>query len=277
MRISNNNYSHQPIKRLGQNFLIEPLVIQQIIKAIKPDQNQIIIEIGPGLGALTRYIINNCEKLIAIEIDSNLCSILIQKFNQEIIDHKLQIINQNVLKVDFISLIKQIMGCSENLNIILRLIGNLPYNITTPLLFKLFTYGSLIKDYQFLLQKEVAERLTALPNNKQYGRLSVMAQYHAKMKKIFYVGSKAFNPTPKVESCFIEFIPYIEPPFKANNYQQFYNLVITAFSQRRKKLSNCLKQYCTEKNLTNLGIDPGCRPEQLSVDEFVKISNFIAN
>lgn len=271
MRINHNIYSeHKPNKRLGQNFLIDPFVIQQIVKTINPDKDDVIIEIGPGLGAITAQIIKGCAKLISIEIDTKLCSSLSCKFNQAIVNNKLYIINQNVLNLDFMGLFE----VHKNFN--LRIVGNLPYNISTPLLFKLFTYAAFVKDFNFLLQKEVAERLIAAPNSKEYGRLSIMAQYHASISKMFYVNAKSFSPIPKVESCFVKFIPYVQLTCQANNYQQFYNLVTAAFTQRRKKLSNALKNYCSANDLHNLGIDPNYRPEQLFVNDFVKISNFVS-
>lgn len=217
------------------------------------------------MGAITKYLIANRSKLIAIEIDSNLCSKLTEQFLEEIINNRLKIINQNVLKIDLLAL--------SDHNKQLRIVGNLPYNISTPLLFKLFNYASSIEDMHFLLQKEVAERLVAEPNNKQYGRLSIMAQYHAKINIMFYVGAKSFSPIPKVESSMVRFVPYIKLPHIANDYQHFYKLVTAAFSQRRKILSNSLKQYCSASNLKLLEIDPMTRPEQLSVADFVKISN----
>lgn len=268
------NHYHKPRKELGQNFLIDIAVIQQIITKINLQPDQIIIEIGPGLGAITKYIVDNCAKLITIEIDNNLCTKLTKQFSQAIIRQHLNIINQNVLTIDFISLIE-----SNNLandldqDNKIRMVGNLPYNISTPLLFKLFSYASLIKDMHFLLQKEVAERLIADPDNKRYGRLSIMAQYHANMSIMFYVGAESFSPSPKVDSCFIRFVPHTSLPYKAHDYQHFYKLVTVAFSQRRKIISNALKSYCNADYLASLGIDPKCRPEQLSVADFVKISN----
>lgn len=255
---------HKPRKEFGQNFLIDQAVIQKIISTINSKQDQTIIEIGPGLGAITKLILNNCAKLIAIEIDHDLCDQLNMEFSQEIIDNKLKIINQNVLKIDLSSL-------TDNNN--LRIVGNLPYNISTPLLFKLFAHALYIQDMHFLLQKEVAERLVADFGNKQYGRLSIMAQYHSKINIMFYVGAKSFNPIPKIESCMVRFVPHINLPIVAYDYQHFYQLVTAAFSQRRKILSNSIKQYCNASDLKLLGIDPMVRPEQLSVADFVKISN----
>ena len=256
---------HKPRKEFGQNFLIDQLVIEEIITAINIKKDQTIIEIGPGLGAITTSIIANCAKLIAIEIDRDLFNKLTQKFQHAISNNQLTIINQDVLNIDFFSLLSP--------NHKARIVGNLPYNISTPLLFKLFGCSSLINDMHFLLQKEVAERLGSAPNSKQYGRLSIMAQYHSKIDTMFHVGAKSFNPVPKVESCMVRFVPHTILPVKANDYEHFYKLVTAAFCQRRKILSNSLKQYCSASSLELLGVNPMARPEQLSVADFVKISN----
>lgn len=242
-------------------------MIRKIIEIINPQKDQTIIEIGPGLGAITKLIIANCAKLIAIEIDNNLSEQLTLKFQPEIINHQLQIINQDVLKINLPVILNLI-----NLKII-RIVGNLPYNISTPLLFKLFAHTPLIQDMHFLLQKEVAERLVSPPNSKQYGRLSIMAQYHCKISIMLYVAANAFNPSPKVESCMVRFVPYVALPNIAKDYAHFYKLVTAAFSQRRKILSNAIKQYCNSAHLESLGIDPMVRPEQLNIADFVKISN----
>lgn len=257
---------HKPIKKFGQNFLIDPWVIQQIINEINPIDNQMILEIGPGLGAITLGLLNSSVKLIAIEIDNNLFNSLTSKFAQQIATNKLILINQDILNIDLLAL--PINVISE-----LRVVGNLPYNISTPLLFKMFTYSKQIKDMHFLLQKELAERLVAKPNNKKYGRLSVMAQYHANINIAFHVQAESFKPSPKVESSMVKINPFIELPYVAKNYVNFSQLVNSAFSKRRKILSNCLKEYCSDSHLRSVGVDPMLRPEQLEVADFVRISN----
>lgn len=267
---------HKPLKRFGQHFLIDPLVVQQIVQEINPNDNissinnNVILEIGPGLGAITDSLLNFAVTLIAVEIDHNLFNKLLSRFFKQIAVKKLILINQDILRIDLLTL-------SQNLTSKLRVVGNLPYNISTPLLFKLFTYSQHIQDLHFLLQKELAERLIAKPNNKKYGRLSVMAQYHAHISIAFNVAAQAFNPTPKVGSSMVKIIPFRHLPYVANNYKVFNDLVNAAFSKRRKMLSNCLQEYCTSIQLTSLGIDPTLRPEQLTVADFVKISNFVDN
>ena len=261
-------------KRFGQHFLIDRSIIQSIVNHIQPNKEQILIEIGPGKGAITAPLFLICSKIIAIEIDRDMISQLNNTFNKEIQNNKLILINQDVLKTDFTELLTK-----YTTKIPTKIIGNLPYNISTPLLFKLFnlTPNPNLESMHFLLQKEIAERLTAAPGNRQYGRLSVMAQYHAKINIAFYVNSNAFNPAPKVQSAIVQFIPHTLLPAKANNYQFFSKIVTTAFSQRRKTLTNSLKQYCTKSDWELLNIDPSYRAEQLSVADFVKISNMLEN
>lgn len=258
---------HKPLKKFGQNFLRDPWVIQQIIREISPADNEIILEIGPGLGVMTIEILNLASQLVAVEIDNNLFSHLNLRFSKQIATGKLILINNDILNVDLLKL--PINLCNSRL----RVVGNLPYNISTPLLFKLFAYSQYIQDMHFLLQKELAERLVAKPNNKNYGRLSVMAQYNADIYIRLNVGPRSFFPSPKVESSLVKIIPYIDLPYVAKNYLTFKNVVNAAFSKRRKILSNCLQEYCSEGHIKSLDIDPKLRPEQLSVSDFVKISN----
>lgn len=265
--------SHKPLKKFGQNFLKDPWIIQQIIHDIYPEDKQIILEIGPGLGAITDLLLNFNIKLIAVEIDNNLFKKLNLKFLNYIAINKLFLINNDILNIDLLNLPIN-LDDPNRLNQ-LRIVGNLPYNISTPLLFKLFAYSKHIQDMHFLLQREVAEKLVAKPNNKKYGRLSVMAQYHADIQISFNVKAESFEPSPKVESSFVKIFPYTNLPFVAKNYLMFNNVVKAAFSQRRKILSNCLQEYCSDVYLKSLNIDPKLRPEKLSVADFVKISNFL--
>lgn len=267
-----NLAKHKPIKKFGQHFLMDPLVIEQIINEIDPNSNKnihnnVILEIGPGLGAITERLLNFPIKLIAIEIDPNLFKQLKLKFFQQISNQQLILINQDILQVDLLKLLP-IYSINK-----LRIVGNLPYNISTPLLFKLFNYNQHIQDLHFLLQKELADRLVAKPNNKKYGRLSVMAQYHANINATFNVEPKAFNPSPKVNSSMVKIIPFVNIPYIANNYKIFSKLINVAFSKRRKILANCLQEYCSDIHLKSLSINPQLRPEQLAVADFVKIAN----
>lgn len=258
-------------KRFGQNFLIDQTVINAIIKHINPNNNQFIIEIGPGLGAITSYLLANCAKLLAIEIDRELILQLTQKFTEQLTNNKLILINKDVLKINFTELLNNYKQINANLETI-KIVGNLPYNISTPLLFKLFKLSN-ITSMHFLLQKEVAERLMAAPGSHQYGKLSIMAQYHAKINIVFYIDAHSFQPAPKVQSAMVQFIPYQQLPYQANNYQLFTQIVTSAFCQRRKMISNSLKMFCTTNHLTSLGLNPNSRAEQLSIQNFIKISN----
>jgi 16S rRNA (adenine1518-N6/adenine1519-N6)-dimethyltransferase len=266
---------HRPKKAFGQNFLIDPIDINKIITAINSQASDVILEIGPGLGALTTGIVNNCHKLFAVEIDNNLAAKLREDFSQEISQNKLVVINQDVLQLDLLQLFSNYNNSAHNS--VIRVIGNLPYNISTPLLFKVLQSKVAIKDLHFLLQQEVAERLIAIPGNKVYGRLSVMAQYHAQINILFDIDPEAFKPIPKVNSSLVKFIPYTiaQLPIQANNYQHFYDLVTTAFSKRRKIIANSLKIYGSEIDWHQLNIDPKLRPESLTVKDFVKISNYL--
>lgn len=259
-------------KRFGQNFLIDYLITQNIVKYIHPKSDEILIEIGPGQGAITPFLLQQCHKLFAIEIDRELISILDQKFYSELKSNKLILIHQDVLKINFIELLNNYNSYK------LKIVGNLPYNISTPLLFKLFTITPYIQNLEsmhFLLQQEVAERLTALPNNHQYGKLSIMTQYHAAINIDCYVDPTAFNPQPKVNSALVKLIPHKNLPYTAIDYQHFSALVTAAFSQRRKVIANSLKNICNKSIWQQINIDPNSRAEQLGIKDFVNISNFL--
>lgn len=267
-------------KQFGQNFLIDPWVIKDIVNYINFDanNNQLILEIGPGFGAITGPLLAHCIKLIAIEIDQALIAKLQTIFQEEINANKLVLINQDVLSVDFLALVK--LYNNNQLDIPIKIVGNLPYNISTEVLFKLLELFNLFMvnnlSMHFLLQKEVAERLAAQPGSKRYGRLSVMAQYHAVINIDCYVKSDAFNPVPKVESAMVKLVPIdILPENKVIDYKHFSKLVTAAFSQRRKTISNALKNFCSKDNLLALNIALSSRAEQLSVHDFVKISNYL--
>jgi len=222
-----------------------------------------MIEIGPGQGVLTELLLSEVKQLDAIEIDRDLAKVLKQQFSA----HKNFIVHEaDVLSFDFNS----IKNDDQNL----RIVGNLPYNISTPLLFKLFSYRTIITDMFFMLQKEVVERLTARVGSPQYGRLSVMAQYFCKNTELFTVDAESFSPPPKVESAVVCLIPhqYIHP---VNDLTLFTNIVREAFSYRRKTLRNCLKKYTSSESLESININPTKRPQELTVEDFVKISNMI--
>lgn len=251
-------------KRFGQHFLTDETVLEQLVAAVGIDAQDCFVEIGPGRGALTQYLVAQAQQVDAIEIDHDLYNYLKKHFFQV---KNLTIYNQDALKFDWSSLLQLTPGK--------RLVGNLPYNITTPLLFQLFEWCKYLKDMHFLLQKEVVDRLTATPGSTEYSRLTVMAQYYAQLTPLLYVDADAFTPKPKVESAFVRILPYSAPPYKARNLDFFAEIVKEAFTHRRKTLANSLRKYITHAQLEQLNIDPSQRPQQLTVENFVKISNIL--
>lgn len=256
---------HQPRKRFGQNFLHDQSIIARIISAINPQPEQHIIEIGPGQGALTKSLLESGAKLDLLEIDRDLIKHLQDEYQEY---EGLTIHNIDALKVDIQTLLQ-----NNNNGEKLRIVGNLPYNISTPLLFHLLNYSGLIQDMHFMLQKEVVDRIVAPVNSKQYGRLSVMIQYHCQVDKLFNVASGAFTPAPKVESAIVRLRPHSIPEPLKCELASLSQLVAQAFSQRRKRISNSLKTVLTKEQLESAGVDPNCRAGELSVADYIKISN----
>ncbi len=254
--------THRPRKRFGQNFLHDQGVLHRIDQAIRPKPADQIVEIGPGLGALSQYLIAGAGEINAVELDRDLIEPLSERFGEQITLH-----NSDALKFDFCSLAPE----GEKL----RIIGNLPYNISTPLLFHLFEQRECIEDMHFMLQQEVVDRIVAAPGSKSYGRLSIMAQYYCQTESLFHVPPGAFNPPPKVHSAIIRLIPHANHPVEVKDFKQFEAVIRQAFSQRRKTIRNTLKKLITAEELTALGIDPTMRPEQLNIEQFAKISNAI--
>lgn len=246
-------------KSLGQHFLYDLNVIEQIIGFISPQDGDHIVEVGPGAGALTTKLLPSIHSLDVIELDQEVIPQLEKNCNNL---GKLNIHVADVLRVDF-----------SKFKTPLRLVGNLPYNISTPLLFKMIDNIGLIKDLHFMLQKEVADRIAAVPGTKIYGRLSVMIQYYYTTTVLFYIGPKAFFPQPKVDSAFIRLIPRKNYSIVAQDKKVFSDIVREAFCYRRKTVGNSLKKYFTVVQLREIGIDPNLRPEQLHVDDFVRMSN----
>ncbi len=251
---------HTPRKRFGQNFLIDASVIAEIIEEIAPRHPDRLIEIGPGLGALTRPLLQILNHLHAIEIDRDIVERLRQEFNPE----QLTIHSADALKFDFSTLGDQ-----------LRIIGNLPYNISTPLLFHLSEFSEQILDMHFMLQKEVVDRMVAVPSTPDYSRLSVMLQYRFDMEQVFNVPANAFRPAPKVESAIVRMNPRSRSQLTVLDDALFAKIVSTAFSQRRKTLRNTLKHYLTQQDFAALDIDSGLRAENLAVERFIAIANFL--
>ena len=256
--------THTPRKRFGQNFLHDHNIIYNIISSIQPKPDEHWVEIGPGLGALTEPLLKLGFRLDVVELDRDLVVLLKDKFGQ----HKhLQIHSADALKFDFSALAE----ADEKL----RIIGNLPYNISTPLMFHLLDNASYIEDMHFMLQKEVVDRICATPGSKKYGRLSVMMQYYCATELLFEVPPESFDPAPKVMSAIVKLVPHQQPPVEVNDIRKLNRVVTQAFSQRRKTLRNSLKKLIDEDAIIALNIDPALRAEALSLNEFAKLSNQI--
>jgi 16S rRNA (adenine1518-N6/adenine1519-N6)-dimethyltransferase len=253
----------KPRKRFGQNFLHDQQIINHIIAAIAPKKDQYIVEIGPGFGALTKKLLPLAGSLDAIELDRDLIPKL-QAACGEFNNFTLH--SADALTFNFKTLL-------QNKKDKLRVVGNLPYNISTPLLFHLLKFAPIIHDMYFMLQKEVVDRLAAQVGEPAYGRLGIMVQYFCKVEKLFEVPPTAFNPKPKVTSAIVKLTPYAKPPYSTKNFTAFSEIVKTAFSQRRKTLRNALKSIISEQKLKDLNIDPSLRPEKISLSQFVKISS----
>ena len=266
---TDNQGEHQARKRFGQNFLHDQNVIEKIIRSINPKPSQNIIEIGPGQGALTYPLLKTSGQLHAVEIDRDLIQILNQKSPEF---GKLTIHEADALKFNFNELI---VDSDNNTNNKLRLVGNLPYNISTPIIFHLLEFIDLVEDMHFMLQKEVVQRMSAQPNSKTYGRLSVMLQWYCEVDYLFDIQPGAFNPPPKVVSSLVRLTPKTKPLTVLNDPDQFARLVNKVFQQRRKTLRNILKSYLKEDEIQALGISPTARPETLSLLEFASLSNAI--
>ena len=249
---------HVPRKRFGQHFLSDQRVIADILAAVSVQPGEHIAEIGPGEGALTDHLVKQTDQLHVIEIDRDLAAALRQRFPAD----RLIVHEADALAFDYSSLPSP-----------LRLVGNLPYNISTPLLFYLLNYADRFSDLTFMLQKEVVERMVASPSGPEYGRLSVMLQYRYDMEMLLEVPPESFRPPPKVDSAVVRLRPRPGAQFTALNPVHFGQVVTTAFTQRRKTLRNALGKLIDEDGLRSLGIDPGLRPENLSVADYVAISN----
>jgi 16S rRNA (adenine1518-N6/adenine1519-N6)-dimethyltransferase len=252
---------HKPRKRFGQNFLQKQEVIDDILWAIHPQPDDLMVEIGPGLGALTQPLAQALKQLHVIELDRDIVTTLREKYtNGNVIIHE-----GDALKFDFASLGAKI-----------RVVGNLPYNISTPLLFHLTAQIVCVRDIHAMLQKEVVERMVAAPDTAAYGRLSVALQYRFEMEKVLDVGPDAFYPRPKVDSAVIRMLPRAKPERQASDEALFARIVTTAFSQRRKTLRNTMRNVLESADFEVLGIDPQARAETLAVGDFVRIANHIS-
>jgi 16S rRNA (adenine1518-N6/adenine1519-N6)-dimethyltransferase len=255
--------SHQAKKRFGQNFLHDNAIIDRIVKSIRVKAADNVIEIGPGLGAITKQILPITGEMNVIELDREIIPKL--KFNCDGLG-KLNILQTDALKVDY-------HQYAENGP--LRVVGNLPYNISTPLLFKLFEYLADIQDMHFMLQKEVVLRMCAAPGSKTYGRLSVMTQSVCEARLLFLVPPESFTPAPKVESAIVYLAPR-KVPLQIADRSLFSSVVTEAFNQRRKTLRNVWRNRISVDLIEQLGLNPSARPETVALEEFVKVANHIA-
>ncbi len=250
--------THRPRKRFGQNFLENQHVIQSILQSLHLQASDNVLEIGPGLGALTKPLLNILTKLTAIEIDTDLHAHLIA---MPVSQDKLTVICADALTINY-----------NELPINTRIIGNLPYNISTPLLLRLLAGLDSIEDMHFMLQKEVVDRLSASPGCKAYGRLSVMAQYYCDVESLFDVAAESFRPVPRVESSVVRLTPWRPGKYPEVAFNDLERVVACAFSMRRKTLANNLKPWCAAQKLQEIGIDPGLRPEQLQILDYVHLT-----
>lgn len=257
--------THRPRKRFGQNFLHDPNVIERIARSIGPRPDDRVVEIGPGLGALTTPLLRALGRLDVVEIDRDLAARLPEQFAGQ---GELHVHQGDALRFDF---------CAVAAGTPLRVVGNLPYNISTPLIFHLLDQAPCIRDMHFMLQKEVVDRMAAAPGTDDYGRLSVMVQQRCKVESLFTVSPGAFHPPPKVWSAIVRLTPWETPPVPVADPALFSQLVNQAFTQRRKTLRNAVKGYLEADAITALGIDPQRRPETLSVAEFAALAEAAGN
>jgi 16S rRNA (adenine1518-N6/adenine1519-N6)-dimethyltransferase len=254
---------HKARKRFGQNFLTDDRVIQQIVDTINPAEDELLLEIGPGQAALTTPLAETGTELLLVELDRDLVTFLGDKFSD---NEKVQIHQADALKVDYAELTD---------NRPFRLIGNLPYNISTPLLFHLLQWSDLIIDMHFMLQLEVVKRMAATPGSKAWGRLSIMCQYQCKVTPLFTVNAESFSPVPRVQSAIVKLQPHRQPPVVINSMKAFEKLVTQSFSMRRKTLRNCMRDLLTVEQIESADIAPSVRPETLSLQQFALLSNLM--
>lgn len=252
---------HIPRKRFGQHFLHDPWVLSRIVDAIAPQAGDALVEIGPGEGALTRPLLARIPSLTAVEIDRDLAAALVAEFPPE----RLQVIVADALDYDFSALPTG-----------LRVVGNLPYNVSTPLLFHLAAFADRVRDMHFMLQLEVVDRMAASHSTPAYGRLSVMLQRRFRIQRLFKVAPGAFRPPPKVESAVVRLTPLPAAEVVPLDERLFGTVVTRAFGARRKTLRNALSSLIDAEGLSALGIDPGLRPENVSPADYIRIAIDIA-
>lgn len=260
---------HRPRKRFGQNFLVDRTIARRIVDAVNPQPADHIVEIGPGEGAITALFLERISHLAAVEIDRDLAAELRSRFDPA----QLTLCEGDALQFDFASLSTQLHGP-------LRVVGNLPYNISTPLLFHLAEFAAHCVDLHFMLQQEVVARMVATPSSPEYGRLSVMLQVRYAMERLFGVPPESFRPVPKVQSAVVRLRPLTLAERTALGVPRdaavFASVVNAAFSMRRKTLRNALASMIDAPAMERLGVDPGLRPENLSVKDYAVIADAVA-
>lgn len=247
-----------PRKRFGQHFLHDPGVIRRIVGSLLPSTTA-LVEIGPGRGAITRPLLEQFGRLTAVELDRDLAQFL----RDTLTGQGLTVVEADALKLDW----AELLGVGP-----VSIVGNLPYNVATEIIFRLLDHGSAIEEMVFMVQREVAQRLVANPGSGSYGRLSVMVQYHCEASLLFHIGPGAFNPPPKVDSAMVRLRP-CTPRHAAHNLLTLRRLVLLAFQSRRKTLRNALKEWCPAELMQELGIDPNARAETIDVAAYVRLAN----
>ena len=252
---------HRARKRFGQHFLADPGVVDAIIQAVHPTKEDVFVEIGPGQGAITDALARNAGHLHAIELDRDLVAQLRRQYDG---NPNVSVHEADALRFDFSSLGDRI-----------RVVGNLPYNISTPLLFHLLKFRGQILDMHFMLQKEVVNRMAAGPGSKAYGRLGIMLGCHLNIESLFDVPPEAFDPPPEVTSAIVRLDPLPPGTFDIHDEARLSTLVTTAFMQRRKTLRNSLKKLVDRPDFEAMGIDAGQRPEQVSISDYIRLSNYL--
>ncbi len=267
---SKKHLGHTARKRFGQNFLHDQNVIHSIVAAINPQKDQFVLEIGPGLGALTEPVADLVDHLTVVELDRDLAERL---RHHPFLNSKLTVIEQDALRFDF----RTYFDSLELNGKVVKVFGNLPYNISTPLMFHLFKFHDLIQDMHFMLQKEVVKRLCAAPNSKAYGRLTIMAQYYCQVMPVLEVPPTAFKPAPKVDSAVVRLVPYKTLPHPVKDIYWLNRVTTQAFNQRRKTLRNALSTLFNAEQLEALGVDLNARAENLSLADYARLANWLCD
>lgn len=259
-------FKDPPKKNLGQHFLTDQDIISKIVLAVKPAAGDFLVEIGPGQGAITFPLLKKHGALTVIEFDRDLITPLMESAEGM---GDLTIIHKDVLKVDFTKLAADRPA--------IRLVGNLPYNISTPILFHVLEHAPVVRDMHFMLQKEVIDRMAAEPGSKVYGRLTVMLQARCEVTPLFMVPPHAFRPPPKVDSAVVRLVPLAADKIHIKDAVLFENLVRDAFGQRRKTIRNAMQALATSDDIEAVGLRPDARAEQLPVTDFIKLANFLTS